>query len=437
MHAKRDAAPVYSRHQSGAISVDKMAAGILTVLIPVPSPISVSLSIGGALSLAVIPVTFPTLWRSTRGRWLLIATLALVPVGWLVAQTSVLQDHDRTFNTASFLYGAALPVGLLASLVGAYWCSRQLGLQRFLLLSSVGLLAAAFLTYNQTNPWKYGLALPISMLVLLLIARNRLLLGLVATPLLVAVSVAADYRSWIAVVGVATILGVFTGRSWKPLPTSRVVSLGLIAAAASTAIGWLITQASVAGMLGDYLKQRTDSQLATSSGNLLLGGRPEWGAAIGLFRESPLGIGIGVAPSYNDYAVAIRNMPISTALQENTNVATSFRAGVINFHSWFLNLWAVYSVAGVLFSILAIAFLIRATLVAVTRISQTNLRAAVALLILGSIWDILFSPTLVAQLAIALAAALHILGDPNADPIRTKDSHHERSTAHQRDHNRA
>lgn len=435
MHPTRDASSGDGHKRSGALQVDKIAAGILAVLIAVPSPISVSLSLGGLISLAVIPVTFPALWRNPRGRWLLVATLALAPVGWLVAQSSVLQDHDRAFSTGFFLFGAALPVGLSASLLGAYWCTVQLGLQRFLLLSSVGLLAAALMTLNPSNPWKYSLALPVSMLVLILVARNRLLLVLVVTPALAAVSIGADYRSWIAILGLATILAVITGRTRRPLPMSRVASLGFVAISASAIVGWLVMRASVSGMLGNYVKQRTDSQLATSSGNLLLGGRPEWGAAFGLFRESPFGIGIGVAPSYNDYVRAIRNMPISPALQENSNVATSFRAGIVNFHSWFLNLWALYSLAGVLFSILALVLLARATLAAVTLVRRTNLRAAVALLLLGSIWDILFSPTLVAQLAIALATALYVSEKSNSNSFRVKDSHHERSAANKRNYN--
>lgn len=425
-------------HQrSHHFSIDTIAAGIVAVLIAVPSPISANLSVGAALSLALTPVTLPALWRSPRGRWLLTATLALVPMGWLVAQTSLLQDSGRTFSIQFFLYQAALPVGIFASVTGAYWCITRLGLQRFLLLAFAGLLAAAPLAYRAENPWKYGLALPISMLVILLVARNRLLLGLVVTAL-AAVSIAADYRSWTAVLGITTAIVLLARRSWTLPSASRVASLGLVTLTAVGLVAWLIVKASTAGILGEYLEQRTNSQLAASNGNLLLGGRPEWGAAIALWRESPMGIGIGVTPSYNDYWVAIRNMPLaSQGLQEISTVANSFKQGQVNFHSTFWTFWGVYGVAGAVFSILALVYFAHATMLAATRLGLPNVRAAVILLMLSSIWDILFSPQSAAQLAISLATALYIFGDSTVAPIQTKDSKDERSPAHKRNHHHA
>lgn len=426
-------------HHRNGFSIDRIAAGILAALIAVPSPISASLSLGGAISLALAPVTFPALWRNIRGRWLLMAILALAPTGWLVAQNSLLQDSGRTFSTQVFLYQVALPLGLLASAAGAYWCMKVIGLQRFLLLALTGLLVAGPFTFRQENPWKYGLALPISILVILLFARNRLLLGLVVTPLLAAISATADFRSGIAMLGIATVVVVFTPDRRTPPSMSRVASLGLVTMAAAFLIGTLVIQASTAGLLGDYLQQRTTKQVEVSSGNLILGGRPEWGAAIALLRENPLGIGIGVTPSVADYWLAIRSMPLgSQGLQEISNVAKSFQQGQVNFHSTLWTFWAVYGVAGALFSILAVVFFAYAAMLAVPRLARFNVRAAAVLLMLSSIWDVLFSPaTLAAQLAIALATALHIFGEPNVAPIPTKDSRHETTPAHQRHHDHA
>jgi hypothetical protein len=430
VHAPRDK-PYVRGFQFNNLSIDTTAAAIMALLIAVPSPLSVNLSYGGVIGLAMAPVTLPALWRNARGRWLLIATVALVPMGWLVAQTSVLQDNGRTFNTQIFLYQAALPVGLLASMVGAYWCITKLGLQRFMLLSFAGLLAAALLSYDPTNPWKYGLALPVSMLVTLLVARNRLLLVLVVAPLLAAVSIAADFRSWIAILGMATALVVFARNSWTPPSASKVASYGLVALAGGVMVGALVVQASAAGMLGDELERRTTSQLKAANGNLILGGRPEWGAATALWRETPLGIGLGVTPSSDDYWLAIRHMPLrSEGLQELSVVAKSFQQGVVSFHSTFLTFWAVYGVAGVIFSVLALVYLAHAMMVTAVSLRRPNLRAAVALLMLSSIWDILFSPTIAAQLGVALATASYLFGEPDIAPILRRDSQRERSSAH-------
>lgn len=438
MHAPREKGLGYRHRWIADISMDSMAAGLVATLVAVPSPISASLSLGGAITLALTPVTFPAIWQNSRGRLLLLAILALVPIGWLVAQNSLLQDNGRAFSMRYFLYEAALPMGLLASVVGAYWCITRIGLQRFLFLAFSGLLATELFSLDGVNPWKYGLALPISLLAILLFARSRIMLGIFVAPILIAVSIAADFRSWMASLCIATVLAAFARSSRTQPSASRVLSLGLVTLAAVVVVTGIITQASTAGMLGGYLEQRTKDQLEASNGNLMLGGRPEWGAAIALSRDNPLGIGIGVTPSSEDYWMAIRGMPLaSRGLQEISNVANAFRQGEVNFHSTFWTFWAIYGVAGVIFSILVLFYFAHAALVAVRRIGRPNLRAAATLLMLSAIWDTLFSPTGVAVLAIALAAALYISGKPNIAPIQTKDTKHESSSAHQRHHNHA
>lgn len=426
-----------------SLPAETVAAGILASLIAVPSPLSVSLSTGGAISLALAPLTFPEIWRNVRARWLFLVMLALVPAGWLVAQASLLEDNGRTFSTRVFLYQAAMPVGLIASICGAYWCIGKLGMERFLLLSFTGLLAASFFTYNydnpwkygfatynHENPWKYGFALPLSVLAILLLARNRRMLLLVVTPLLVAVSIAADYRSWIAILGIIAILTILVGSRSEMPSAARVATLGFGTIAAGAVVATLVVQASTSGLLGDYLEQRTKQQLEITNGNLLLGGRPEWGAAIALWREDPLGIGIGVTPSSDDFWLAIRSMPFaSRGLQEVSIVAESFRDGQVSFHSTLWTFWGVYGVAGIVFAVLALIYLAHATMMAVTRSRRPNVRAAAALLMLSAGWDILFSPTVVAALALALALALHISSQSNVVPNETKELEDERSSA--------
>lgn len=417
-------------------SIETLIAGILALLLAVPSGLSVSLSMGSVIALILTPVTLPVLWRNKGGRWLLIALLGLIPSGWLVAQISLLQDPGRSLNIGIFLYEAAMPVGLLVSLVGAYWCITQLGLQRFLLLTFAGLLAVApTLPLFERNAWKYALAVPASILVILLLARNRFLLGLVITPLLVTISIASDFRSWILFLALATVLSVYRPTRSEKISSSRIASLGLLTIASSVIVGWLVVGAATSGALGDYLQQRTNQQLEDSNGNLLLGGRPEWGAAFALWRKTPLGMGLGVAPSSDDYWLAIRSMPLGSKAAENSVVASYFRQGQVNFHSTFWTFWGVYGVAGVLFAVLALIYFARGAMVATQEIRSVALRASALLIMLGSTWDVLFSPTAVTQLAIALATALSIRGDPRMAPIRVKE--HERIPADQRHHHHA
>lgn len=421
------------------ISIETVVAGILAALLAVPSGLSYSISVGGFIALVLFPVTFPALWRDRRGRWLIIALLALIPSGWLAAKISLLQDAGRSLNTGFSLYEAAIPVGLLASLVGAYWCTTKLGLQRFLLLSYAGLLAVA--PYNPWfihGAWKYALSLPVSVLVILLLARNRLLLGFVIAPLLVAVSIAGDFRSWIVFLVLSTVVAVYTPARSTKLSPSRLATLSFVTVTSAVSVGWLMVTTATSGMLGDYLEQRTNQQLEFSNGNLLLGGRPEWAAAFALWRKSPLGIGFGVAPSSDDYWLAIRRMPLGTLeRQQNSGVATIFRQGAVDFHSTFWTFWGVYGAAGVLFAVLALVYLVHATMGATAAIGSVALRASAILLMFGSIWDILFSPLVIPTLATALATALYVIGGPHVAPIRTKDSLNEKTSAHQRHYNNA
>lgn len=412
MHAAPDA-PVVDRRRSTAPSIEKALATVLAALMTVPSPLSVNLSAGAILALALTPVTVPTLWRDPRGRRLMIATLLLVPVGWFTAQSALLEDNGRTFNTQVFLYQAAVPVGIFAALVGAAWCLKEIGLERFLWLSFAGLLATTPLTYAPENPWKYGFAFPVSILCLLLFGVNRLSLGLLAIPLLAAVSIAADFRSWLVILGITAALVITpvnrtTGPSKSSLPALVTAMFGVIA-------GAFVLQLSSSGFLGGELAKRTRQQLENAGGNVLLGGRPEWGAGFALWRENPLGFGVGVTPSSTDYWLAIRNMPVgSRGSQESSVVADALQQGLFNLHSTFLTFWCIYGVAGVLFSVVALHSLVRATnLVMSLKLPRLNVQSAVICLMLASIWDILFSPTVAAQLGVALAVASQIPNNPN------------------------
>ena len=189
-------------------------------------------------------------------------------------------------------------------------------------------------------------------------------------------------------------------------------------------------QRSYRGALGDYLEQRTNQQLEASNGNLLLGGRPEWGAALALWQKNPLGFGFAVSPSSDDYWLAIRSMPMgSQARQENSIVALYFRQGQsistrrCGLFGAFMVLREFSSRSLRLFTWCARQRLQLRRLLA----SPYALRGAPHV---GSVWDILFSPTSVPQLAIALATALIIRGDQNAARIRTEDSTYETTPTH-------
>jgi hypothetical protein len=411
---------------------DTLLGSIFALAIAVPSPVSVSLSIGSLIALAILPVTLRTLWLSTRGKWLLITILGLVPSGWLTAQGSLLRDTGRTFDTRWFLYESAIPLGLAASIVGAHWCIAKLGLERFLQLSMTGLLLAVPLTDHRVedNLWKYSLAIPISILSILFLAKSQLLLGLIVVPALAVVAISAEYRSWIALLVLTTLLTILPGHrlprpsvlpgNRQPRPsTSRLTLIGIATIAATIIISWLSVRMATGGALGSVVQERTLRQLEVSDGNLLFGARPGWNAAITLWQQDPLGIGIGVAPSANDYWLAEQSMPPHVSRQDPSFFLNLFIQGKVDFHSTLWTFWGTYGVVGALFAVFALVYCTYAIVVSITAKRKTHLQAAIVLLLLSSTWDILFSPTNVTVLAIGLATAIHIIdrSDPRIDYI--------------------
>lgn len=425
-HTRRETSLVRRPRPTGRLAADTLLAGIIALLIAVPSPISVSLSVGSLIALALLPVTVHTLWGSTRGKWLLITILGLVPSGWLTAQASLLRDTGRTFDTKWLFYESAMPLGLAASIAGAHWSISKLGLERFLQLSLAGVLAAVPLIdeRNQDNLWKYGLAIPISILSILFLAKSRLVLGLIVVPMLTLVSISADYRSWIAFLVLTTVLTVLPGNRLTRPSTWRLTLVGLTSIAATIVISRLGVRMATGGAFGPDLQELTIRQLELSNGNLLLGARPGWGAAINLWQQNPFGIGIGVAPSANDYWLAVQSMPKLVAEQDASFILSYFLQGKIEFHSTFWTFWGIYGPVGALFSLLALFYCSYAIIVSATSTRETHLRAAFVLLMLSSTWDILFSPTSVAILAIGLATSIHIIerSDPRIDYIESAPS---------------
>lgn len=410
-HTRRETSSVRRPHPTGRPPADTLVAGVLALVIGVPSPISVSLSVGSLIALMLLPVTLHTLWGSRLGRWLLITTLGLVPSGWLTAQASLLRDTGRTFDMKWFLYESAMPLGLAASIVGAHWCITKLGLERFLQLSLTGVLAAVPLIEHkyEDNLWKYSLAIPISILSMLFFAKGRLILALIVLPVLTLVSIAAEYRSWTVFLLLATMLTVLPGHRLTRPSALRLTLLGLTTITATIFISRLGIKMATDGTLGSNLRDRTFRQLELSNGNLLLAARPGWSAAINFWQRDPLGIGIGVAPSSKDYWLAVHSMPQGVSAQDPSFILYHFIQGKIEFHSLFWTYWGIYGIVGALFALLALFYCSYAMIVSAASTRKTHLRAAFILLMLSTAWDILFSPTSVALLSIGLATSIHII----------------------------
>lgn len=379
----------------------------VTLLLAFRTPFSANISFGVALALIAFPVTLRP-WLSSR--WGIVVTilagLALAG-GALLIEPGLKADPGRYFSQGTAIYQASVLVGLVLAAATAQWALTVLGLNRFLILWAAGLIVSTpFMGGGfAENPWKYGLALPVSVLVLSLVSRGGPVFNVSALAILVLISTYFSYRSWVQVlVAAAVVIYVLRTSREKPgKPRRSRVLVGVALGAGVLAFAWLLSLLATEGVLGEAVQRRTVEQ-ANVTGNLLLGARPEWAAAWSLAERHPFGLGLGVSPSSTDWSTAVRAMPFSnSALQDSGTVSGYFRTGEVAFHSVLWTFWGNYGLLG--FALVAvIVVLIAKTLLSLDSLRlSTPVMAAVAVLMIGAAWDLLFSPLALAPLAATLA----------------------------------
>lgn len=391
----------------GRANLTLLYAIAVTLLLAFRTPFSANISFGVALALIAFPVTLRP-WLSSRAGILVSALAALALVsGMLLTEPGLNADPGRYFSSSAAIYQASVLVGLVLAAATAQWALTVLGLNWFLILWATGLVASAPLASDgfAENPWKYGLALPVSVIVLSLVSRAAPVLNVAALAALVLVSTFFSYRSWVQVLvaGAVVIYVVRSSRETAGRQRRSRVLVGFALGGGVLVFAWLLSVLATSGVLGEAIQRRTVEQ-SNVTGNLLLGARPEWAAAWSLAERHPFGIGLGVTPSSTDWSTAVRAMPFSnSALQDTGTVSGYFRAGEVSFHSVLWTFWGTYGVVGFVL-VAVILVLIAKTLLSLDSLQlSTPFMAAVTVLLIGAAWDLLFSPLTLAPLAAALA----------------------------------
>lgn len=404
--------------KSSAIGVswtaDQYLACIIAFALPIRAPITGWLTYGLVISILILPIVTRSITKSRWGfTFLVLAAFALLS-GWL---TREFEEHGSpSLSTSGQLsvYHVGLIISLTFSVVVAVWICQRVGIRAFLLAWSVGLIVhqSAIGVFTSENPWKYGLALPVSLILTILATRTGKTHLVAAFIVLAGISIAFSYRSWLAIIAISfgyVIVLYRIGRNHERVTSrSNPILVGAVFSAAMYGIYLILIQLMTSGVLGEYVKSRTLRQ-ERMAGSALIGGRPEWGAAMGLARENPFGFGLGVTPTQVELSTAIRSLPIGNRrLQEVSNVANAFRNGEFSFHSTFWNFWANYGIGGAIL----IGFVIVTLSLLVFKIRDFNhgigVMLPVVILFLGCIWDSLFSPSPIAVISAGLAVAIHL-----------------------------
>ncbi|WP_164704339.1 YveK family protein [Blastococcus litoris] len=364
-----------------------------------PLPLTTSTSLLAAT--ALLPVWAGTLRRFRGARFLLGLFAAALVAGWLLAAWSSMH-HEIVLRNATIttllLLTAAGSIGLLL------WARTVLPLPVVALAYGLGQLATGILRAPASeNPLKYELLLPTTLVVLaLLCGRRRLVEQLAALAVLGALNIANDARSAFGFCLVAASLVL-----WQARPGGgqvRYNGWAGVAALAAVVVGlyFVISELLVSGALGSEVQARTAEQIARS-GNLLLGGRPEWSATLALMAENPLGFGVGAVPTGADLAVAKTGFAVANIAGGENYLERFMLNGYFELHSVLADLWVNLGPVGIALG-LAIAVLISRGLA--VRLGRREASALECLIAVSSLWFLAFGTPTSNMMDIAFALGL-------------------------------
>lgn len=392
--------------RAGQNQISLVLASIIALLLSVRLPYVSWLTPGGVIAMAMAPVVLSVFLKQAGAVAILVGSLFTFSAGLVLADWSIAEGSTFSQRVA-ILEGGQL-VGMMLIVVAACWCIRILGMTRFIIIWAVGysISQALYSERFSEDIWKFGYALPATCLLLLIADRlRRRNLTLIIVLTIGTLSALASYRSWIMVVVIAFFLVAYI--QWRQGANDRPIStLGaaIVIVGIGFSIGYSVLNLAISGLLGQSTQERTVEQI-DDGGNIFIGGRPEWGAAMDLFHYNPSGYGLGIMPTTLDKAIALNGLAVNPALREQSGVAQYFRLGLIEFHSNLWNYWSHYGVIGVAFIVLLAILALKALIAAAT--NRTDFPSlTVAVIILGFIWDLAFSGTNIASQGVAIAVAM-------------------------------
>lgn len=370
---------------------ERLVAVTVAFLIGSRYEVHTQVTVGYLAALALTPVWLPLILRIRPARLLLyfVALCLASGIGLALWRSS---DHDVSLRIAVTV--AIELVGVTASCGAMAWAYLKIGAPQTLL--SFGIAALLFVNRGSAlyseNPWRFGFAVPASIVVLSLAAmtgnKRVQLVALIATMVAAA---AGGGRSSTATLAVALIVFLF----WSVAGTSfnRRRSVGL-ASLVLGLVAWTVYNLGEAlileGILGQAAQERSAAQ-ADTSGGLLVGGRPELAATLSLMGRVIWGFGLGVQPNWHDIEIGRIGMATVGYDPINGYVDTYMFGGAFRLHSISGEMWALYGLAG-----LCLAVCIGWHAVSAVA-SGTHRWGADALLLYAAmltLWNLAFSPWL-------------------------------------------
>lgn len=395
------------------LRVDRLLAlaGVLVIALRIELP--KMLTVGDVLAIGLAPVWLPVVRRYASARSLMVVGLLAVPFGALL---TIEASADHVTSVGAFVNAAAWMVGLVASLGFLLWAREQVGVAAVAVVFGIGLLLSVDPTTNlfPSNPWKFGFAVPVTVLALALAHwSGRRRLELVLAALFTGVCLLTDARSSFGILLLTTTLMAWQLRPTTPGRKGSAMRAFLGFATVLVSVYYLGQALLLGGAFGATTQARTAAQL-DQSGFLLVGGRPELLGALALIRDDPLGPGAGTLPNFHEVVVAKEGMAQIGYDPENGYVENWMFGDGYALHSMFGDLWAQWGLAGLVFTGLVLFVTLRRLAQAV---SAGTASAVVLFLSCLTLWNVVFAPWYSGLRLLELLLALTLLRRPDADLV--------------------
>ncbi len=408
------ALPAATRRGTAALTWHRPAvvvAGLAVVLTGLRVPVYRSLTVGAIFGLLLIPVWWSSIARFRGGRPIVWLGLASGASGlWLTwASEASHETPSRLLMANEFIL-----LDILVGIAVLLWARTLIPTASTAALFAIGMVGSA-LTGGaglSLSAYRFTYATPIAILVLALAWRSQRLWPQAAAALALSAAIGlAGGRSDFALLLMTAVLAGWQASTARTRAGSRVriavLGLALVFGIYQVGQGLILD-----GYLGASAQQRSVAQIATS-GNILLGARPEMAATIALIAHHPPGFGAGVAPSLSDVTVAKDGMSQIGYNPNNNGYVDHYMFGsAFELHSILGDMWARYGLLGLALAVVLLCYAASSVMGLAAR------RVAPALLIYLAIrlaWNTFFGPIWSAATLITAAIGLALA-------VKTADS---------------
>ena len=365
---------------------DRAVSAVAMVLLGANQPLAAGATTATAIVVALLPVWFPTVRRSPGLALLLLLVMVAAPAG-LVLAWQVGPPAGRAWDLGIAVAAVLLLLTATGAIGLVVWSRTLLGTRATALLLGAGLLLDGLQTVpGSTNPWKYAISLPLTVLLLAAVGRTSRILAPALLAGLAVVGILNESRSYAAFCILTAALLVWQGGLGRRGSRTKIL---VVLGAAGLAAYQLGTELLVEGYLGQVLQERSVEQVR-NAGSLIAGGRPEWAATAALFRADPSGVGLGAVPSSLDLRTAKEGLAGVGIDGDNGYVNNYMFGGGFKLHSIVADLWVTFGIVGIVLGAVLVGLVVRAL---ATAVGGSGPEPVVVFLCLMSLWWLAFGPS--------------------------------------------